>query len=235
MGQRTGRFAAALLVLAGAAGAGGLAFRGGAAEPAGSGREGRTDRVQVPSRFDGTVMLYGAEVRAGEEVPPERLVTVRLGEDVKTYRRLEVGDAVEAGRVLARLDELLVRDELAQKKQKATAAEVDWKATVKARDEAEQRFRMLERLYNSGNHCGCMEELRGAFITRERYVAEEVSKKAAIDTAKLEAKSAELRLNLHAIRSPVRGTITKIYKYPGEAVRAYEPLVEVRIAPGRGE
>jgi biotin carboxyl carrier protein len=219
----------AVLLLAGA-----LAARGGAEPPAGA--EGRGKLFEVPSRFDGIVMMIGREVREGEKVPADQLVTVRIGEVTQKYRRLGVGDAVKAGEVLARLDDLLVRDELALNKQKASAAEAEWKATLKARDEAEQRYRTMERLYNGAAlRCVSLEELRAAKLTWDRYFFEEISKKAAIETAKLEVKCVEHRLDLHAIRSPVRGTIVTISKHPGEAVKAYEALFQVRIAPGRPE
>jgi hypothetical protein len=220
----------AVLLLAAA-----VAARGGAAEPA-AGANGRGKLVKIPSRFDGPVLMIGREVRKGEEVPADQLFTVRIGEVSRKYRRLEVGDAVEAGEVLGRLDDLLVRDELARKQQKVRAAQAEWQAAVRARDEAEQRYRTVEREFNTGP-CRLipLEPLRAAKLTWDRCFYEAVSKKAAIDTAELEVKSVEHRLDLHAIRSPVRGTIVTIYKQPGEAMKAYEPLFQVRIAPGRPE
>jgi multidrug efflux pump subunit AcrA (membrane-fusion protein) len=220
----------AVLLLAGA-----VVARGGAAEPP-AGAEGRGKLFEVPSRFDGIVMTIGREVREREKVPADLLFTVRIGEVTQKYRRLGVGDAVKAGEVLARLDDLLVRDELALNKQKASAAEAEWKATLKARDEAAQRYATMERMFNGPVlRNTSLEDLRAAKLTWDRYWYEEISKKAAIDTAKLEVKSAEHRLDLHAIRSRVRGTIVTIYKQPGEAVKAFEPLLQVRIAPGRPE
>jgi hypothetical protein len=141
------RTSIALLLLAAA-----VAASGGAAEPA-AGANGRGKLVEIPSRFDGIVLLIGREVRQGEEVPADQLFTVRIGEVARKYRRLEVGDAVEAGEVLARLDDLLVRDELVLKKQKVSAAETGWKATLKTRDEAEQRYQTMWRLFNGGVGC----------------------------------------------------------------------------------
>jgi multidrug efflux pump subunit AcrA (membrane-fusion protein) len=227
------KIVAALLLAVGAGG--GLVYHGLAAEPGKAAADDGSRRlVNVPSRVEGVLEVIGTAVKEGEKVPAGRLVTLKVGDEEKKYRRLRVGDEVEAGQLLARLEDRVGRDVLAIARQKVIAAEADWKAAVKTRDEAHQRYLTLERVFN-GQAPGVrsMEDLRAAKLTWDRYTEEEVSKKAGIETARLEEKLAQTRLEMYEIRSPARGIITKINKQPGEAVRAFEPVLQILTAPER--
>jgi biotin carboxyl carrier protein len=190
--------------------------------------------VNVPSQREGVLLVLGTEIKDGEKVSAGRLVTIKVGEEEKKYRRLRVGDAVEEGQLLARVDDHLARDALAIKEQDVEAAKADQKASLKARDEAEQRFRTMERLSLTGGDRS-MEDLRGAKLTWDRFFFEEISKREAIKKAEAEARAARTIVKMHEIRSPVAGTITKISKHRGEAVRAYEPVLQILTAPEHDE
>jgi RNA polymerase sigma factor (sigma-70 family) len=240
MGLTKLRIAVAALLVLGAvgAGAGGLAYHTLAGEPAkaagdpaaGRAAEGDDSRdlIKVPSRVDGVLVLVGTDIKEGEKVAPGRLVTVKVGDEEKKYRRLRVGDTVEEGQLLGRLDDRVARDEMAIQKVKIEAVKADWEASIKTRDEAEQRYRTLERLMKNGvNNVVSAEDLRGAKLTWDRYFYEEVSKKGAVKQAEAEEKLAQTHLGLCEIHSPVAGMITRIYKHRGEGVRAYEPVFQV--------
>jgi multidrug efflux pump subunit AcrA (membrane-fusion protein) len=241
MGLTKLRTAVTVLVLFAVLGAaaGGLAYHGLAEEPGKPGGGAATandlspdepeELVKVPSRVDGVLVLVGTEIKEGEKIPPGRVVTVKVGGEEKKYRRLRVGDRVEEGQLLARLDDRVARDELAIKREKITAAEADWKASAKTRDETEQRYRALERR-RTGNPTGMpfsAEDLRAAKLTWDRYSFEEVAKKAALEVAKVEERLAQTQLSLYEIRSPARGVITKVAKHAGEGVRAYETVFQI--------
>jgi RNA polymerase sigma factor (sigma-70 family) len=236
---------AALLLLAAGVGVGGggLLYRG-MADESGKGApaaraaadDGNRHLINVPSRVDGVLEVIGTDILEGENVPAGRLVTLKIGGEKKKYRRLRVGDAVEEGQLLALVDDQEARDELAIKQSRVESARADQQASLKTRDEAEQRYRTVERIYN-GNTARTisMEDLRGAKLTWDRYFQEEISKRAAVKEAELEVQAAQSRVRKHEVHSPVRGIITKIYKQRGEAVRAYEPVLQVLTAPERDE
>jgi RNA polymerase sigma factor (sigma-70 family) len=237
-----------VLVVLGVLGAavGGLAYRGLAGEPgkpAGGAAAAADapcpdepgDVVKVPTRLDGVLVLVGTEIKEGEKVPPGRVVTVKVGGEEKKYRRLRVGDKVEEGQLLARLDDRVARDELAIKGEQVKAAKAEWQATIKTRDEAEQRYRTMERLLKLDQKTVSMEDVRAAKLTWDRYFYEEVSKRAVVGMAEAEEKLAQTRLGLYEIRSPARGVITKIYKQAGEGARAYEPVFQVLTAAERDD
>jgi multidrug efflux pump subunit AcrA (membrane-fusion protein) len=248
MGLTKLRIAVAVLLVLGAvgAGAGGLAYHTLAGEPAkaagdpAAGRaadgDGSRDLIKVPSRVDGVLVLVGTDIKEGEKVPPGRLVTVKVGDEEKKYRRLRVGDTVEEGQLLARLDDRVARDELAIKKEKTEAAKEEEKAAYIARDEAEQRYRTAERLKSRGvGNVISTEDLRMAKLTWDTKLFEGASKKQAIKQAEAEEKLAQTHLGLYEIRSPVRGVITKIYNHAGEAVRAYEPAFQILTTAERND
>jgi multidrug resistance efflux pump len=192
--------------------------------------------IEVHSRIDGALMAIGAEVRDGEEVPAGRTFLVRIGDEAKRYRRLEVGDTVEAEQVVARLEEVDAHQRAAFWKREAPAVRAEWEATREACDEAEGRYRTCVRLIcGACKSCPSMQEVRAAKLAWDCLWRAEVSKRWELDKAEAELKTALAIIRLHEIRSPVRGVITKIYRHPGEAVRAYEPVFQVRVAGERDD
>jgi multidrug resistance efflux pump len=146
---------------------------------------------------------------------------------------MRAGDKVEKGQLLGRIDDRLARDELASRKLKLTAAEADQQASVKTRDEAEQRYTTLIELNKKLNVAPAFEEVRAAKLTWDRYFFEEIAKKAAVDAAKVDIRQAQTLVDMHEIRSPVRGVIRSINFHPGEAVKNLETVFLLRITDGR--
>jgi len=188
----------------------------------------RKHLVEVPSRREGIVVLIGTEIKEGENLPADRIVTDKIGDEVKKYRRWKEGDRVEEGQLLARLDDRLARDEVAIRIAKLKVAEADYQAVQKTKTEAESRLRTALELFKKGALSG--EEVRGAQLTYDRYVSEEISKQQAIEVANREVKQAETLLEMYEIRSPVRGMIKVIYKHKGEAAKNLEPVFQIEIA-----
>jgi multidrug resistance efflux pump len=191
------------------------------------------DLFDIPSPREGILLVIGTEVEKGKQVPPEQLFTVKIDGEEQKYRRLRVGDRVEEGQLLARLDDRLVRDDVTAKKAKVAAAEADLQASVRTRDEAEQRYLTIKKLL-TGQHPGVIspDEVRGALLTWDRYKYEAVAKKADVDVAKVEVKSAQTVVEMYEVRSPARGVITRLYKRRGEAVKYLEPVVQIRVTDG---
>jgi RNA polymerase sigma factor (sigma-70 family) len=219
-------------------GAGGLTYQTLAAGRADADREtphrsARSGRVTVPGRVDGVLLVIGTEIKEGEKVPPGLVVTIKVGGEEKKYRRLREGDRVEEGQLLARLDDMLARDEVTSKKAAVDAAKAEWEASIRTRDEAWQRYQTVEQVWRGNvKNTVSWEDVRGARLTYDRFFFEEIGKKAAIKKAGAELNQAENALKMYEIRSPMRGVVHDILKYRGEAVRALEPVVRLRIADG---
>jgi WD40 repeat protein len=187
------------------------------------------DKQSIPSQRDGVVRLVGTEVQAGEKVPADRLVVAKVGDQDRYYRRLREGDAVTAGQVVALLDDRLARDEIAIKKSQLVQYEADLAAAEHARDEAKDRYLTQVKLRGSSSGPATSEEdVGGAKVAFYKSHYEAISKKEAIALAKLEIRQAETILGMYEIRAAIPGIIKRIHKNPGEAIKALEPVLEIR-------
>jgi RNA polymerase sigma factor (sigma-70 family) len=187
------------------------------------------DSMEVPSPRDGVLLVIGTEIKPGENVPAGEVVTIKVGGEPKKYRRLKVGDKVEEGQLLAHLDDRLARDEVAIAVAKVDAVEAERRAAAKTKEEAKRRHDSMTnanlRVPGSVN----LDDIAGALLTVHRYTEEEIAKGAALIVAKRQLESAKTILEMHEIRSPVKGVVKEIHKRRGEAVRALQTVVSIQI------
>jgi multidrug efflux pump subunit AcrA (membrane-fusion protein) len=188
--------------------------------------------LRVPSQHDGIIRVIGTEIKKGEKVPPERIVTIKIDDEVKKYRRLKKGDTVEEGQLLAQLDDDLARGDVAIHEAKVKTAEADQVSSEKTREEAKARYATQQKLFFNapgGIPATSKEDLTGALLTWNKYIYETISKEEAIKVAKQELAQTRKILQMYQIRSPSRGVIKAIYKRPGEAVKALETVFVIQV------
>jgi RNA polymerase sigma factor (sigma-70 family) len=141
-------------------------------------------------------------------------------------RPLNVGDRVERGQLLGRVDDRLARDEMKIKEQKVFAAEAELASTEKTRDEAKQRYDTQMKLRE--RNATIEEDVRSAKLSLEKYSYEVISKRAAVEVTKAELSQARTVVEMHMIRSPVAGVIKQISVRPGEAVKSLETVFVIQ-------
>jgi RNA polymerase sigma factor (sigma-70 family) len=180
---------------------------------------------EVPSEVNGVLLFVGTDVKAGERVPAALLLKVKVDGKEQTYRRLRVGDRVEEGQLLARVDDRLARAEVAIEQAKLEAAKAHHRASLATRDEAQRRYDSVLKANKAARGAVPEDDVRAAKLTWERYQAEERSTAADVAAAEAHLKLAQTILERHEIRSSVRGVIRAIYKRRGEAVKALEPVL----------
>jgi RNA polymerase sigma factor (sigma-70 family) len=159
-----------------------------------------------------------------EELRPNK---VRIHRVEKWFLPLKVGATVQPGQLVALTDPALAVDELGVKLAKFDAAEADRAASEKARDEQRQGWARADALQKQG--AAGYETLATAKSAYDRAVYETVSKGEALKVAQRELQMARTLLERHEVRSRVRGVVTKVYKHPGEGVKAMEAVVQVRL------
>jgi RNA polymerase sigma factor (sigma-70 family) len=186
--------------------------------------------VVVPAAHDGIVEVIGREVKPGEKVPADRLVTVRQGGKMKQYCRLLKGDRVEKGELLARLNDALARVEVDIKKAKVAASEAELRASTKTKEEAKARYDRTVQFSQRVIGSVSAEELSAAKLTCERYIEEEKAKQENVKVALGELAQAKTLLEMHEIRSPATGVVEVIHKKDAEAVKRLEPVFRIRLA-----
>src|SRR5262249_53688630 len=136
-------------------------------------------------------LFIGTEIRPDEQVPADQLLTLTLGNERHTFRRLKEGDRVEAGQLLGQLDDRLARDDLAIKTGKLAASKADLVASEKTRDEAKNRYDTQLKLQASSRGAAAAEDVRAAKLTWERFVYEAIAKREAVGLAELERSQAQ--------------------------------------------
>src|SRR5262249_15858809 len=112
------------------------------------------------------------------------------------------------------------------KEAKLQAARADLEATRATVEEAKLRFERLVKIRQK-NLAG-EDDVGGVKLTWERYKQELVSKEAAVRVAELEHRQALIIVTMYKMRGGVNGVIRTIYKRRGEAVKAFEPIVQIQ-------
>src|SRR5262245_24366907 len=96
---------------------------------------------------------------------------------------------------LAQLDPSEIEGDVRIAEAKAAAAQAEFSASEKTRDEAYQRFLNQQKLLEGGRAGTTTEDARGARLAYDRYVFEVKYKQAAVEVAKLEVQRAQRKLN----------------------------------------
>lgn len=193
-------------------------------EPA---KQGKEVTVKMPSQRDSVLVFIGTEIKEGENVPPERLITVKVGGEPKKFRRLRTGDRVESGQLLAQLDDRLAQDDLTIKESKVRACKADVGVAESAVAEATSRHERGKQLFADKKMSE--EELRERRFAAEKFRFDLAGRKEAVIQAEIELRQAKTLLELYQVRSLTAGIIMAIHKRPGEAVRTFETVVELQI------
>src|SRR5205823_2940068 len=161
------------------------------------------------------------------QVPPERLMRLRFGDEEQKIRILKEDDLVQEGQILAQLDNQIARNDWASKNGKINAAKQELASAEKVRDEARNRYETELGLSNEPAGVTTRQEVRLAKLTWERAVIDVQTKTEEVKLAELERKQAQTILDMHLIRATIPGVIKVIHKHPGEAVKNYEPILEI--------
>ncbi len=183
--------------------------------------------LNIPCQADGLVLLLGTEIKEGDFVPVNEIVAVKIDGETKRFRRLKVGDKVEEGQVIGRLDDTLARLDVEVSKARLAAAEAKRRTAEKLRDDSKARLRILDEMQARARANVTAEEYRGAALNEARMIEEETAMAAEVKIATVQLKRSEHLLSQYEIRS-VRGEVTAIVKRRGEAARAYETVVRIR-------
>jgi len=149
---------------------------------------------------------------------------------IRTFKKLKAGDRVEADQEIARLDDRLAQLEVEHARIKLAAAKLEVQASEKVLAEANTRFQIALKA-PPGTYSA--EEIREKKLGMEKFEAEVDIKKEAVKLVSFDVRRAKIVLDMHVIRSPVRGVIRVIHKNRGEGVKALEPILEI-VRSGQG-
>jgi WD40 repeat protein/biotin carboxyl carrier protein len=152
----------------------------------------------------------------------------RLLPRTRKLRLLKEGDEVKKGQLLGLIDPLLVLDEFDIKKTKLWAAKADEQSSIKAREEAQQRYETLVKLYRGATPgSAAYEEVRQAKFQADHYYYEAISKGEAIKQAERELSQTLTTVRMHEIRAKIDGVVKILYKQQGDAVKNQDPVLHL--------
>jgi RNA polymerase sigma factor (sigma-70 family) len=163
----------------------------------------------------------------GEEQKPPYMI---VAEERRTFSRLEVGDPVKADQMVALVDPTIAIKDLSSKNAQMNAAEAEVLSSMRTKEEALRRYLAMQDANRKVPNSVSKDDLEGGRLTWERYAQEQVSKEAALVKAQQELLLAVAVLEQHTVRTLNAGVVKKIYKNRGEAVRKFDPVIQVEIS-----
>jgi RNA polymerase sigma factor (sigma-70 family) len=155
---------------------------------------------------------------------------LKVCKERKLYRRLEVGDRIQKGDLVAVIDSALVVEELVVRIAKLDAAAADEGAAIKTRDEAERRFYRDRALRTRVATAISEDELRASELTWQRFAEEVKARDAGVVVAQANLRKELTILRQHEVRSSLDGVVRVIDKHPGEAVKALESVLRLKLS-----
>jgi multidrug efflux pump subunit AcrA (membrane-fusion protein) len=163
------------------------------------------------------------EIKPNEKVADKDVIVVGK----QKYRRLREGDEVMEGQLVARVNDAAAADEVAIREAKLQGAKAELVTATATRDESKQRYERMVRANMGATPTFSNEEINGAKLTWERYVQEEMVKKANVVLEERQLLAAKRIQQQYEIRSPVHGVVKVIHVQKGEAVKKLETVVEI--------
>jgi hypothetical protein len=186
----------------------------------------RVERAVGDSKEKKTIVYR--RLREEEYVEPENIDRVIIARKERVLRRLHEGNEVAKGQLLAMVDPNVTAAEMVNKLAKVVATKAETDAAKKTKDEAYERFRTQEKLYNGPvRGAGSLEELRGAELTWWKYRYEEETKRATIGSARAETDQVLTTLKQHEIRAATAGIVKNIAHQRGDAIKNMETLLQI--------
>jgi RNA polymerase sigma factor (sigma-70 family) len=137
------------------------------------------------------------------------------------------GDKVKPGDILVRLDDRQAKLDLTDRQARVQAAAAELQAAQAVAKEAGVRADRARDLFGKG--AMSVQDWVAARLMRERFDSEVTAKQAALRSAEIDVKQAELALDKQILRSPVEGTIRAFFKNKFETIEARQDLVQILV------
>jgi hypothetical protein len=193
------------------------------------------DRQEVASLREGQILFVGEEIfQENPNAPVASLtVTLQVGMNklIKSYRKLDRGDIVYPGQLLAMLKPEMAIAEVNAALAKKAAAIADRQSAKAIFNEMEARVRRYDeiRVQAGGSKAVSQQEYSEAVATRDRAASDVVSKGEGIRLAEAEVDKAQTALRHHEIRNemPTAGIVKAVKKHLGDMVKPQETILEL--------
>jgi WD40 repeat protein len=190
------------------------------------------DKQTVPAQVDAFIDLIAVELPAGTPYDPkdERIrIHPREKDPTKPthiYYRLAGGERVKAGQKVAWLDDQAVEIQYLTAGLMEVNADEQIKAGKESLVQIDGLLKDLELAKNRG--AASNQEVVQLQINKNRFMTDEVQARATKIKATSDKESAETLLRKHRPQATVTGIVKKVFKNPGEFVKAGDPILEIQ-------
>ncbi|HEY7156332.1 MAG TPA: HlyD family efflux transporter periplasmic adaptor subunit [Gemmataceae bacterium] len=175
--------------------------------------------------FEESNQMY-RRLRDDDPLEPHKITLAR---EFREVRKLQVGDWVERGQLLALVNPKKSFDEVTMKVASLDAADYDTQASGKKRDEYHRRY--LTMLEQNRRVPGSVpkDDIEATRLQRDNFAFEAKQKAAKVVEAQRTLHAALTDLRYHEVHAAIDGVVKSIYKHhQGEAVKPYEPVLQIQ-------
>jgi WD40 repeat protein len=163
--------------------------------------------------------------RPADRLEPKK---VRLVTERRNVRKLQVGDWVRRGQLLAQVNPEKAADDVSVKQAKLDAVEYQRLAAYKTKNEYQRRYENYRGANRSAAGAIPTDTLAEIQLQIVKSDAEESVKSAEIVEAQRTLNAAVTDLKMHEVRASIDGVIKAIYKnHQGDAVKPYEAIMRI--------
>jgi RNA polymerase sigma factor (sigma-70 family) len=163
--------------------------------------------------------------KEGETPEPGKCQVVRQPRKV---RKLQLGDKVERGQLVALISPSLAVSKLEGALAKLDAAHAEWAAARTVRDTSKQIYDTHNEALRTAPGSISKADYLKARLDWVKAVEDEKVKAAAVRSAQADCTEAATLLLMYEVRSAVDGVVTAIHKRPGEMVKVGDTVLQVR-------
>ncbi len=164
--------------------------------------------------------------RATDDLKPNQ---VRLASIKRQVRKLQVGDRVTRGQLLALVNPAKSFDQVAEKVAKLNAVEIARQAAAEQEYEYKRRLNNYLATNRSQPRAIAEDSIQETRLQMVKFGSEKKVKEAEILEAQSALRAALTDLKLHEVHAAIDGHIKEIYKnHQGDAVKPSEKVLEIQ-------
>lgn len=180
---------------------------------------------EVRFHFKNDPTTWYRRVRNREDVPPLKGV---FAYETRKVRKLQVGDRVQRGQLLALIDPRSAFDDVSMKLAKLDGVHYERNAAKAQKVEMHRQLLTQQELARRTPGAISPDEIAKTRVQHEKFSAEENVKMQEIVTAQRTLNDSLTKLKMHEIRAEIDGVIKAIYKnHQGDAVKPLEAIMRI--------
>ncbi len=187
-------------------------------------KPGDAETIPFPGPVPGNPIIY-RRWQEGDVPEPGKCM---IAHERKKIRKLQVGDKVERGQLVALVNPSLALTKLAGAVARLDTADAERAAAAKVKDAATALERLMRDANSRAPGSVSQLEIVRAHLDYEKAFYEEKVKQAAVRTAQADCQEAATLLLMHEVRSPAAGVITAIDKRAGAMAKPGDVILHVR-------